>query len=62
MTKKHFEGVAAVIKESVDKCPNVHGHTYHHEIADGLADYFEEVNPRFDRDRFMVATGTVGVT
>ena len=26
-------------------------------IAESLADYFAETNPRFDRDQFMAATG-----
>jgi len=60
MTKRHFESIAAII-------------AYEHRLARGaarpeglteniahkLADYFANENPRFDRQRFLVACGVL---
>jgi len=45
MTKQHFERIAAIIRKSPDK----------HTVKARLCEYFGEVNPRFDRDRFNTA-------
>ena len=49
MTRKHFEGIAAVIaNSSLDPVDQAH-------IAMRLGDYFATENPRFDRSRFVDA-------
>lgn len=45
-TKKHFEAVARILKETDAK-----------ELAAHFADMFEQDNPRFNRQRFMAACG-----
>lgn len=54
MTQKDFEAVAETL--------NYTGTTTHNWqavslIANDLADTFATINPRFDRDRFLVACG-----
>lgn len=51
MTKKHFEAIAAVLKDAKDA---TNGQSY---IAGRLADYFASQNPRFDKARFLRACG-----
>lgn len=56
MTSKDFEAIAAIM---ADHTP-VQGEAVditHADTCAALADYFESVNPRFDRPRFMVACG-----
>ena len=48
MTKKHFEIVAAAVANIVERADRW-------LIANMLADSFEKLNPRFDRDRFIAA-------
>jgi hypothetical protein len=51
MTKKHFEAIAEILheaKRSERFVPSITG-----EISEQLAEYFAEVNPRFDKDRFL---------
>lgn len=48
MTKKHFEAIAAIIRDS-EVSP--------HLIARDFADYFQSINPNFDRDKFLAACG-----
>ena len=62
VSKKHFEAVAAAIKLSVDQINNSFG--FHSDqlvgiraTAINLANTFIDVNPRFDRARFLVACG-----
>lgn len=61
MTKKHFEAIAEIISKQ-----KPHGYlnmpitdcafnNAKKDIAKGLADYFEQENPNFDRSRFIVA-------
>ena len=48
MTKQHFEIVAAAVANIVERADRW-------LIANMLADSFEKLNPRFDRDRFIAA-------
>ena len=48
MTRKHFEIVAAAVANIVERADRW-------LIANMLADSFEKLNPRFDRDRFIAA-------
>lgn len=53
MTKRHFEAIAEVIQNEPD-CGDEY--TARH-IAEALATLFAEMNPRFDRARFLRACG-----
>lgn len=62
MTKRHFEAIARMLRErvefpdgTIDFDSGYRMATRH--IAFDLADYFEEQNPRFDRQRFLTACG-----
>jgi hypothetical protein len=48
MTRKHFEIVAAAVANIVERSDRW-------LIANMLADSFEKLNPRFNRDRFIAA-------
>lgn len=51
MSKKHFIKVAKVIRAVID-----HKHPQPAElIAENLAEIFADLNPRFDRSRFLAA-------
>lgn len=59
MSKKDYEAIAEVFNEwvsfnsgedDIDTYPAF-------QLSDGLANYFEKDNPRFDRERFMIACG-----
>lgn len=59
MTKKHFEAIAKLISSEVAS-----GRKYEHSalyclkrMAFGMADLFAQENPRFDKIRFLKASG-----
>ena len=61
-TKKDFEAVAAAAVRAERPASLLTSYAKGREaaaqgIAESLADYFAETNPRFDRDQFMAATG-----
>ena len=56
MTKKDCVAMAGIVCDLAD-----HSYTNAWEIAERMADYFETVNPRFDRATFFEACGLVGV-
>lgn len=45
MSKKDFNAIAKILKDNKAS----------YKIVEALADYFEDLNPRFDRDRFINA-------
>ena len=69
MTKKHYEAIAGILRYYLElqidewdrrdltpeECDALEQATY--DIAERLADYFEQENPRFLRDRFLKACG-----
>lgn len=69
MTKKHFEAIARIIKDRFEFIDRQRVHTETTEafdmgyclaaeaVAEELAAVFAEVNPNFDRDKFLTACG-----
>jgi len=61
MSRKNFERTAAILKIQVNKAWESGGGLARlseiGEIANALADSFQEDNPRFDRERFLAACG-----
>jgi hypothetical protein len=51
MTKKHYEAIASIIEYYA------HDTTVYNALANRLADYFAQDNPKFDRQRFLKACG-----
>lgn len=70
MSKKHFNAIAAAIENAVDQINNI----YSAQESDGrksafigiraaainIANVCADLNPRFDRNRFLTACGVVG--
>lgn len=56
----HFRAIAKIIEDTTDEEVSI-GVTNpkidKRHFVSKLADYFEQDNPRFDRDKFMVACG-----
>lgn len=59
MTAKHFRTIAATIREQRSVTPDNDRETLV-QTAKRLADAFRADNPRFDRERFLVACGFSG--
>jgi hypothetical protein len=62
MTKKDFELISDVIKDSSYKWKVVAGsgstgRKYQERIAEVFADALQETNTRFNRDKFLIACG-----
>lgn len=56
MTRKHFEAIAAILAANSDRSGTA-GETWRIQcVADDLAAYFNELNPRFDKQRFLAAS------
>jgi hypothetical protein len=53
MTKKHYEAIARIIRHYIESCQI----SKECEVLDELADYFEQDNPRFLREKFLKACG-----
>lgn len=54
MTKKHYEAIAVILKSfNSGLLTNV----CIKPMAKHLAEYFEQENPRFNRDKFLTACG-----
>uniref|UniRef100_A0A6M3LP76 Uncharacterized protein n=1 Tax=viral metagenome TaxID=1070528 RepID=A0A6M3LP76_9ZZZZ len=56
VTKQHFEAIANIINNCrrLEDMPDSE-HIDTDRIVESMADYFEEQNERFDRDRFYKA-------
>ncbi len=61
LTRQHYKAIAEIIKS---KHPGYAQHDYYKgernalvRVGRSLADYFEQDNPRFDRDKFLAACG-----
>lgn len=58
MTAKHFAAVAGTISDERAAFPtDLSVQNALSDVAMGLADIFAADNPRFDRNRFLVAAG-----
>ena len=61
LTRKHYKAIAEIIKTQRDLATVFAGKQFAiqriSDIVDGLADYFAQDNPRFDRARFLAACG-----
>lgn len=59
-TRKHYKAIAEIIEDTTNEEVST-GVTYpkidKRSLVFKLADYFEQDNPRFDRDKFMAACG-----
>jgi len=53
MTKKHFTAVAETLNLSFRNAPNEQIENILTTLAANLADQFEEVNPLFNRSKFL---------
>jgi len=64
MTRKHYSEVAEIIKSAMAERLDSEVSPYYAQgwflsyVACGLADMFQQDNPRFDRDKFMEACFT----
>ena len=66
MTKKHFNAIAAILKEVASKSKET-ANSYmnkeivalsiHNEVSVRLCTYFATINDRFDREKFLDACG-----
>lgn len=57
-TRQHYKAIAEIVK--LCSGPDIHhGYQTTHtaDLVDGLADYFAQDNPRFDRAKFRAACG-----
>lgn len=54
MSRKHYNAIAALL---ADVNVNHSGSTVRKFIASGLVDILGEDNPRFDAERFLIASG-----
>ena len=57
MTKKHYEAIAEAIADVIRPYDERAVQSLVYEIIDNLADFFEQDNPKFDRQRFMESCG-----
>jgi len=60
LSKKHYKAIAEIISQELDFATTIDGHCPNCKyriktLAENLADYFEEDNPRFDRQKFLRA-------
>lgn len=63
-TKQHYKAIAEIIKGQKELADVFVAKQFViqriSDIAAGLAGYFAEDNPRFDREKFLVACGLIG--
>jgi hypothetical protein len=57
MSRKHYQEVAAILKDEIEHEPLTDSHTALRRIANELADMFKRDNSSFDRARFLRAAG-----
>ena len=56
LSKKHFERIAQIIKSENLTCAD-NTRFELRRLTNKLTDYFAEENPRFDKERFLLACG-----
>jgi hypothetical protein len=52
LTKKHFKEIAEIVLNNTDKFKSI---AFKSDFINDLSDYFIEVNPNFNRDKFIDA-------
>lgn len=61
MTYKDHGEIALIFRKHLDEALDTEGGWRSHEaisgVLDDVADYCYQDNPKFDRDKFMIATG-----
>lgn len=57
MTRKHFEAIAAVIRNNYSNTENATERKAIQTLAKSLALEFKSINPHFDPNKFMGACG-----
>ena len=60
-TKKDYNLIARAIKDERLEDESKEGLLIFRDITNRLADYLEKDNPRFDRNKFFKACGTVWI-
>ncbi len=56
--RKHYKAMAEIVKKQVPFFGKTHGSYFASKaIAEDMAAYFAEDNPRFDRTKFLLACG-----
>jgi len=64
-TKQHYKAIANIIKARINACSTLSEQTQVacryscFVIANNLSSYFQEDNPKFDRDKFLKACGII---
>ena len=58
MSRKDYRAIAEAIVEARRLCQGIHAPTVINILAARIAEHFEADNPRFDRERFLVAAGS----
>jgi hypothetical protein len=55
LTKKHFEAIAEIVRKNVITVQKPEEETYikAHRFIDDLSCYFLEINPNFDKNKFV---------
>jgi hypothetical protein len=55
LTKKHFEAIAEIVRKNVTTVQKPEEETYikAHRFIDDLSNYFLEINPNFNKDKFV---------
>jgi hypothetical protein len=57
MTKKHFQLLAKAMRFSKQSCDSLESDAMWRLIADNIATVCKQVNPRFDKSKFLEACG-----
>lgn len=57
MTKKNYVAIAEILAHHAKHYEDIKEFKFLVDVCDQLADYFEQDNPRFDRERFLSACG-----
>lgn len=55
LTRKHFKAIAEILKEVEENGINLSKKNTLTEVAEKVADYFANENPRFNRTKFLEA-------
>ncbi len=55
LTKKHFEAIAEIVRSNVTTVQKPEEETYikAHKFIHELSNYFLEINPKFDKNKFV---------